>query len=344
MILDLNTRYDRRVLNRGYSMKSAIIALAAIAAAALVFVATRNGMALSPDSYAYLEAAHWTHLFGGIPANYNWWPPLMPITLAAFTDPVNAARWLNAAYYALSTALTLCVLKTRLYGAGIAILGGVFLFSPSLYTVHRYVWSEPLFVALVAAWFAILLTDVRKRFALFVLVTALLGLQRYVGVLFIPLGVFALALYRVHWKLIAVYVVGAAIPQGLWMLRNIGLGYPATGIDRGVPYNSLSSCAQFAIGTLISWWFPLTLAFIVGVRYRVRLPSAFTVVCAYYAVGHTLFIVWSSSSTSMDPPNQRLLAPVFVPAVYLALVLGGKVCYNRGIRKAGTDARTPRPR
>lgn len=280
---------------------------------------------LSPDSRAYLQAAADVSRAGGIPLYYSWWPPLMPLTLAPFSDAYTAAQWLNAAYYALSTALTLYALKTRLYGAGIAILGGVFLFSPALYTVHRYVWSEPLFVALVAAWFALLLTDVRRRFALFVLVTALLGLQRYVGILFIPLGVFALALYRAHWQQIAVYVVIAALPQGAWMLRNIALGYPATGLDRGAAYLTFANATESALRTFISWWFPVALAFIVGVRYRVRLPSAFSVVCAYYVVGHTVFIVWSSSSTAMDTPDQRLLAPVFVPLIYLILTIGGRI-------------------
>lgn len=314
------------------TLKAYLILACAITAAALVFVTTRNGMALSPDSHSYIQAAADVSRVGGIPLYYSWWPPLMPLTLAPFSDAYNAAQWLNAAYYALSTALTLYALKTRLYGAGIAILGGAFLFSPALYHVHRYVWSEPLFVLLVAAWFALLLTDLRKRLVLFALVAAWLGLQRYVGVLFIPLGVFALALYRVNWKWIAVYVVIAALPQGAWMLRNIALGYPATGLDRGAAYLTFANATEVALRTFMSWWFPVTLAFIVGVRYRVRLPSTVAVVCAYYVIGHTVFIIWSSSSTSMDAPDQRLLAPVFVPLIYLILTVGGRIRgENRGI-------------
>lgn len=292
---------------------------------AFALVLLSGELRLSPDSRAYLQAAADVSRAGGIPLYYSWWPPLMPLTLAPFSDAYTAAQWLNAAYYALSTAITLYALKTRLYGAGIAILGGVFLFSPALYTVHRYVWSEPLFVALVAAWFALLLTNVtdRHRAILLALVAALLGLQRYVGILFIPLGVLALALNRVHWKRIAAYVVIAGVPLGLWMLRNIGLGYPATGLDRGAAYLTFANATESALRTFISWWFPVTLAFIVGVRYRVRLPSTFAVVCAYYVIGHTVFIIWSSSSTSMDAPDQRLLAPVFIPLAYCALTLGG---------------------
>lgn len=184
-------------------------------------------------------------------------------------------------------------------------------------------------MALVAAWFALLLAGVKdgQRVVLIGLVAALLGLQRYVGILFVPLGVFALLLYRVHWKLIAAYAVVAFVPLALWMLRNIGLGYPATGLDRGDAYWTFANATEIALRTLISWWFPLVLVFVVGARYRVRLPAAFVVICAYYAVGHTVFIIWSSSSTSMDAPDQRLLSPIVVPLLYLMLVIGSK--FNR---------------
>lgn len=306
-----------------------LIALFAVLAGALVFVITRNGIALSPDSYAYLNAAWGIRLYGGIPADFTWWPPLYPLTLAPFAGDtgalLNAAKWLNAACYSLSTALTLYALKNRLSGAGIAIIGAAFLLAPPLQFVHRWVWSEPLFCALAAAWFALLLTDVStwRRVLLLALVAALLGLQRYVGLLFVPLGVFALALYRVHWKRITVYAVIAFVPLALWMLRNVGLGVPPTGLDRGDAYNSLASGTLTALEAVIRWIPVVTLALAVGWRYRVRFDTRFTLIAVYYAAGHSLFIIWSAATTAMDTPNDRLLAPVFVACVYCAIAAGG---------------------
>lgn len=320
---------------------SRLIALFAVLAGALVFVLTRNGIALSPDSYAYLNAAWGMRLYGGIPADFTWWPPLYPLTLAPFagdtTMLLNAAKWLNAACYGLSTAITLYALKTRLSGAGIAALGVVFLLAPPFDFVHRYVWSEPLFVTLTAAWFALLLGGVRswRRVILLALVAALLGLQRYVGLLFVPFGVFALLLYRAHWKRIAVYAVIAFTPLALWMLRNVALGYPATGLDRGAAYTTITNSMIYMLTTVASWLPVLTLACAVGWRYRVELPSRFVVVAGYYAVGHALFIVWSSASTSMDEPDNRLLAPAFVACVYCAIAAGD---YLRRKRIAQTKA------
>lgn len=296
-----------------------------IAAFALVLALTASGMQLSPDSYAYMNAAADVRGAGWFADSYTWWPPLYPLTLTPFSDPVNASRWLNAACYALTVTITLYALRAHLHGAGMAILGVALILAPPLHVVHRWVWSEPLFVTLCAAWFAVLLGGVNswRRVLLLAGIAALLGLQRYVGILFIPLGIGTLALYRIHWKRIAVYVVIAGVPLGLWMLRNIGLGVPATGLDRGAAYNTLASGSVYTVMTVSEWLPVLVLPVAVGWRWSMRLDARFVVVCAYYAVGHTAFIIWSSASTSMDAPDQRLLAPVFVPLLFCALAVGG---------------------
>lgn len=298
----------------------------AVIAAALVVALTANGVNVSPDSSAYLQAAADVSRVGGVPLDYSWWPPLYPLTLALFADAQTATQWLNAACYALSVMLTLYALESRLHqGAGIAILGAALILSPALQYVHQWAWSEPAFIALVTAWFALLLTDVRKHVVLFALATALACLQRYSGVLLIPLGVFALVLYRVHWKRIAVYVVIAGVPLALWMLRNVALGYPASGAERGIAALTWDRGGWFTVNTLLSWWFPLTLAGIVGARYRVRLPLPFTVTAGYYVIAHIGMTIYSGTVTYINNPDNRLLAPVFIPLVYLALVTGGKL-------------------
>ena len=311
---------------------------------------TANGMQLSPDSHAYMNAAADVRGAGWFADSYTWWPPLYPLTLAPFSDPVSAARWLNAACYALTVTLTLHALRTRLHGAGMAILWVALMLAPPLQFVHRWVWSEPLFVTLCAAWFAVLLGGVNawRRVILLGMIAALLGLQRYVGILFIPLGVGALLLYRVHWNRITVYAVVAFVPLALWMLRNISLGVPATGLDRGAAYNTLATGIYWSLLTLIAWLPVLTLACAVGWRYRVRFDARFAIVCAYYAVGHTAFIIWGAASTSMDTPNDRLLSPVFVPLMFCAVAHGEWLSRRKSPRiqasESGTGAEHPSPR
>lgn len=314
-------------------MKPALIVFSVIIAFFVALALTSSGLALSNDSTAYLDATTTIQQIGGIPTTYSWWPPLYPLILAPWSDPFNEARWLNALCFAGTVALTLAALRRQstvvLVGTGAALM-----LSPALRFVHQWVWSEPLFVTLVAAWFALLLAGVKtdRRMALLGLVAALLGLQRYVGILFVPLGVFALLLYRTGWKRLTVYILVAAVPPGLWMLRNILLGYPATGMDRGASYFSFASATETALGTGISWLPMLGLVFVFGALASVRLSRSFLLVCAYYVIGHTVFIIWSASTTSMDGPDQRLLAPVVVPLVFGVLALGGKV--RRATRSA----------
>lgn len=295
-------------------------------------------MRLSPDSYDYMQTASDVSRFGGIPLFYSWWPPLYPLVLTPWGDPLNAARWLNALALAGTIGVTLAALRRQ---SGIVLLGvgAALMLSPSLQFVHLWVWSEPLFVMLVAAWCAVFLVGVkeRRRVVLLGLIAALLGLQRYVGVLFVPIGGLALLLYRVQWKRIVLYAVIAGVPLGVWMLRNIALGYPATGLDRGDAYWTFAKATEIALLTLISWWLPLLIVFLVGWWYRVRVPRKFVVVSVYYVVLHTVFIIWSASSTSMDPPDQRLLAPVVVPLIYVMLAAGGRLA-KRERRYAYTQA------
>lgn len=316
-------------------MRRIIIALSAFAAAALVLAITAKGMNLSNDSRDYMAAARDIQQIGGIPITYSWWPPLYPMTLAPFTDMQQAARLMNALCFSGTVGLTLWALKSRVNDWALAGVGAALLLSPSFHFVHSYVWSEALFVLLVAAWFALLLNEVTtwRHLVLIALVAAILGLQRYVGILFVPLGVFALLLTRADWKRIAAYITIALVPQAIWMLRNLALDYPATGADRGPAYFTFAYGTETAIVTLLGWLPSILIALIAGMQGRARLSRAFLLVCAYFVVMHTVFIIWSQSATGMDSADNRLLAPIFVPLMYGLVAIGGKL--RRATKRAG---------
>lgn len=323
MIVRANWRYDTLIQSEwGSWMKPFIIGILAIIAA----LSVGSTLALSNDSYDYMAAASSVFAVGGIPVTYSWWPPLYPLVLAPFADKLAAAHLLNAVCLALTVALTLSALR-RFNSWVLVGIGAAIILAPALRFVHGWVWSEPLFVALVAAWFALLLSGVQTwpRLVLIGLVAGLLGLQRYVGVLFVPLGLFALVLHRAGWKRMLVYALLAGVPLGLWMLRNILLGYPAAGMERGAAYFTFANATEQAIVTALGWLPVLVIAFLSGMIGALRLPRSFMVVAAYYVVIHTVFIIWSASTTSMDGPDNRLLSPIVVPLVYLVAALGGKL-------------------
>lgn len=301
----------------------------------LVLMLTPNGLQVSPDSDSYLQASRAVGVTGGVPLDYSWWPPLYPLLLSPFTDPVNAARWLNAICYALTVALTLTALPPSISASARVLIGAALLLATPLHYIHQWVWSEPLYLTLVAAWFALSLrVQSWSRATLLGLVAALLALQRYTGVLFIPLGGLLLLLHRSSWKRIAAYLVIAAVPIGLWLLRNIALGYPALGADRGAADMHLDGAALYAVGTLFSWFPILLIAAFVGWRERLRLPLPLLLSAGYFVLLHVGMIVYSSATTYINVPDNRLLAPVFVPLVFLAVALVGQIANRR--RAAGT--------
>jgi len=302
----------------------------AILAFVLVLALTPGGVQFSPDSESYIQAARDIGHVGGIPTYYSWWPPLYPLLLAPFADVQTAIRLMNAACYAITVGIMLAVLPPRLRWSSQTLMGAALLLSMPLQYVHQWAWSEPLYLTLVAAWFALSLrVQSWSQVALLGLVAALLALQRYTGVLFIPLGGLLLLLHRVHRKRIAVYLVIAGVPIGLWMLRNVALGYPAMGADRGAADMHLDGAALFAVGTLFSWFPVLLLVTFVGWRERLRLPWPVLITAGYFVLLHVGMVVYSSATTYINVPDNRLLAPVFVPLVILIAALGGKLNRRR---------------
>lgn len=130
-----------------------VIAIA-LAGAALVWRATSQGAGLSPDSVHYVAAARWLlageglRSLDGSPLAH--FPPLYPIVLAGAawvsgSDPLDAARWLNAGLFGVLLALAGLLaarVGRRTWAAVAAAL--VLLVSRDIVLLHAMAWSEPL--------------------------------------------------------------------------------------------------------------------------------------------------------------------------------------------------------
>lgn len=128
------------------------------AGAALLTVATRWGVALSPDSAAYVGAARqWRAGLGlTLPATpgappLTHYPPLYPLLLAS-GPPLLMAR-VSAILLLLASALLVAAMGRRAGGGAGTVLAAaaLMLFSPDLLWAHAHLWSEPLFIALTLA-------------------------------------------------------------------------------------------------------------------------------------------------------------------------------------------------
>ncbi len=133
--------------------------------AALVWRATPHGAGLSPDSVYYVAAARWALAGEGVRSleggPLTHFPPFYPIVLAAAawvsrSDPLDAARWLNAALFAVLLALAglLAARIGRRPAAGLAA-ALVLLVSKDTVLLHAMAWSEPLALFLGTAGLAL---------------------------------------------------------------------------------------------------------------------------------------------------------------------------------------------
>ncbi len=205
--------------------------------AALVWRITPHGAGLSPDSVYYIAAARWALAGEGVRSleggPLTHFPPIYPIVLAAAgwvsrSDPLDAARWLNAALFAALLALAgvLAVRIGRRTAAGVAAALPL-LVSKDTLILHAMAWSEPLAIVLGTGGLALVARHIKT------------GRTPPLVLAAIGFGLAALTRYAA----VAYTLTGAA---GLLLL------------DRTTPplrrATKAVTLALLAVGPLVLWW------------------------------------------------------------------------------------------
>ena len=304
---------------------------------------TRGGMAVTPDSGSYLAGAESLRSglgyrgMDGLPS-VNW-PPgyaavLAAISLAGF-DLFTAARVVNAAALGFITVL---VFRWVRWAAGVTLLAWgacvACLSAAPIVLVVRYVWSEPLFIALGSAGIFELARWQGSRAPWSA--TALLAagsIVRFAGAPFLCLPPLAtlLGLRRPFVHRIAA-ACGCALVGGTPILafavRNAAMGLAPLGV-RGPSGRLFVDGLVDAARVSASWFLPwrlvlpdVGLAAVVVVAAGAMLSWIATetaparrwaaLVTAAASGVYTLAVVLSSVRSGSDAPDQRIMAPVFV--------------------------------
>lgn len=323
----------------------------------LLWVTGTYGIGLTPDSASYIAAARniaagrGAIVFDGSPL--TMWPPLYPILLAALEvllglDAEFSARLVNAVLFGgivyLSGLLFLRHLKSRWW----AFAGTLFvLLSANLFQVGAMAWSEFLFVFLLLVYLVSFeLYQEKARLVWFVTAAMAVGLAavtRYIGVVLLPLGAVTVFLFchsELKSKLRAglIFLAIAIVPTALWAWRTFTLTGAPFG-PRGIPQISLNNASNLTIDVLAGWYFPAELVsnrmflfllaslfgFIAGAVWVKRgtdrsdalrkLGGLLGVVIAYLIV-----VVYSNVTMNLDPINERLLSPMYIPIAILVFV------------------------
>jgi len=248
-----------------------------IAVSVAAWIVTWNhGVAISPDSVSYIAAAERLAATGRLEVRVTEWfdpaeyaplshhAPLLPILL-------GVARRLTGAEVAdLARVVNLVAVVVTAVSMGLATGGGVVSFlavvgvlvTPTVFEVHVWLWTEPLFLALCCVAFVLLLRSIEEpskgRLLLLGITCGAAALTRYAGVFLIPAVCAALLLKRPRLRnwLADIALVGMpfALLVGGWFLRLSSVGAPARRLD-WYP-GTLSQMAEQMPATLSMWAFP----------------------------------------------------------------------------------------
>ena len=299
--------------------------IAALIAAVVAVLWLNNTILISWDSGAYMAAAKTRQDFGALPSDYASFPPLYPLLLSLFPDIPLGAKILNVVSFALTAFLTMLVLEPDPLTA--VFVGLLLVLSAPFQFVQTFALSEPIFIALVMLFFY----GIKQQSVMILAAaTGLACLERYVGIMLIPVGMF------VVWRMpekprvsVILYLLGAALPIGIWILRNIVLGYGPFGI-RHPGLTTWGLAVSSTLGTLVTWLPYLLIVAIIAVRLRLPVLREIGLVAGLYCLFHCAMVIYGAATTALDMPNQRLLAPIYIPFMLTAIAAFQMLLKSRG--------------
>jgi 4-amino-4-deoxy-L-arabinose transferase-like glycosyltransferase len=309
----------------------------------MVFVATRHGLGVTPDSVFYITVAR--NLadgrgfvdFAGHALTH--WPPGLSLLLAGGTklglSIETTARLVNASSAALIVWLTYQLGERKFRSRSVAVLAAVIVaFAPALLRVETQIWSEPVFTVLVLVFVLVLdAMQSSRSLTLVALSGATAGvaiLVRYVGFSLILAGVAMLVILgprrlRALAGRVAVFVGVATLLVVPWLVHN----YDVSGTATGSPWSSTAGVLPTIKGLLIGIGrFGLTdqgsdaVAFAVGIGAVLAMTALWlwrrpgwrvTVAVIPWLVVLASFVGFALASSFIGASdiNARILAPAF---------------------------------
>lgn len=322
-----------------------LIGIGLVAAFAQLY-ATAPGIGTTPDSRYYVEAANRLYETGsltttaeGVVAPLVHFPPALSMTLSLgrglAVDPLAADRWLNGAALFATVALT-ALLILRLSGSRwLAILGAAAAGSSSaLFGVFLYAWSEPLFIPLLLAGFAIMSVDMPRprRLAAAGLCFGLAWVTRYIGGAFVASVMLWLVLQPGRrWSRLgraALFCAVSGAPFAAWSLRNALLtGQPTNRTLNITPIPAATVIGALGTGFVgglvcVAVFLAIAIALKVNVRQTWHhIQQRPVIAClwlslAIYGASLIASIAFVDASTPLD---DRILSPALAILIIAAL-------------------------
>ena len=318
-----------------------------------LLVLTRSGLGLSPDSINYLSAAESvtsTGTFHGFELRdrYALYAPLYPLLLApgaALDASLGEARVVGAIVFGLlvSTAV-LGAFRITSSLAFAACTGTAALLSIPLLHVNSFVWSDGVF-ALLTALFLLAVTQIGKgrgrEAAISGLLVAAAVSTRYIGVTLIPVGLIAIGLWSCRRRREAPLILGLAALGFLWSVRNLLVTSTLSG-HRNSAAEGIWDAILDSGRTVGIWLHPThpSLALAVAALLAVvafstlkrRPVGRLEVVSFCFCAIYLAWLNVSAASVVLDPIDDRFLAAIYVPTLWIAVALASRLASIASLR------------
>jgi hypothetical protein len=334
--------------------------LGLIGASIIILLTSRYGAGMTPDSAAYISAArnladgHGFLTYNGLHLVVQ--PPLYPIMLAAIKkiiliDPQISAGYVNAVLFGLIIYLSGLLLLRYLNSFALIFLGTVsILISNALVQASFMVLSELLFIFLILLFLYYLEKYQTKQdfVSLFLFSTsaALACLTRYTGIIMILTGIICILLWTKNnnkekfWHSL-IFMLITLSPITIWIIRNYFISGTLVGLRAASSY-TLFENFSFFYNTVLPWYLPLNstgiyfififiivstwiLFGIAPVKISNREAIKLIGPCLLFILFYTGIIVVSSTTTAYDKISDRLLSPIYIPAIFILFFIFDKI-------------------
>ena len=339
--------------------------LAALAVLGAVLILARQvtyGVGLSADFVTYISTARSLLAGDGFVQIHGWpylhWPPLYPMLLAAASlfafDPYAVAGPLNAAVFGLTLFVAGQYLRRHVQHPFLILWAciAIMLAIPLTKVASQAISEAPfiLFVTLSLVRTSTFLDTGKRSDLIWAAAFASLAfLTRYIGVTLIltmlPLLLFQRDVVPLEKaKRIGLYLLIAALPVALWLLRNVLVYGSYHGPRNPSPYTLLEILDKF-LSDLAGWVFlylpsgsvSAAAAALVGVALLALAMSvghAFVRPCRKvgngigwspfrlfggFALVYLVFLTASQAATEILPLGDRYLSPVYIPLLFAAV-------------------------
>ena len=271
--------------------------------------------------------------------------PLYQFVLACLSkifglSVIAVARGFNIFLIFVFSLLSMALCRKLTKNLAILFAFGLFIiFSRPVNLVFSFAWSEPLFIFIILIITFSVEKTTYKRLILSGFLTSLAILTRYAGVALVP----AICLYVFIQKNTLVEKIKkcfcyASLPTStyiIYLIRNYYFTKTLMGPRTTSNTTFISNCDR-AFSTVALWFsgsfyfLAILLFFVVGAfiwNYRNELAIFFTNISETvkfslcFILVYSCFIVISTTTTALDPLDDRFMVPVFIPVLLIVFSL-----------------------